>query len=186
MATHVQARSHPLPGAQLVPPVTRLLRNSQGDAVLAPGSCLLCSPSPFSAPRGVYLQTRRPCQLLPCAPSRFPCSGRGCIHEHRARFQRAFAVAFGRFSSSQLNPVFLWGRAHGRGGSMGPGSCPRHASTTTAGQRRQLFPARPAAAEPHPLQHHGAVPGSSCGWITFGSFSPRSPHQGQLGAESPS
>lgn len=69
---------------------------------------------------------------------------------------------------------------------MGPGSCPRHASTTTAGQHRQLFPARPAAAEPHPLQHHGAVPGSSCGWITFGSFSPRSPHQDQLGAESPS
>lgn len=29
---------------------------------------------------------------------------------------------------------------------MGPSSCPRHASTTTAGQHRQLFPARPAAA----------------------------------------
>lgn len=29
---------------------------------------------------------------------------------------------------------------------MGPSSCPRHASTTTAGQHRPLFPARPAAA----------------------------------------
>lgn len=41
---------------------------------------------------------------------------------------------------------------------MGPGSCPRHASTTTAGKHGQLFPAQPAPPETHPLGLCQAAP----------------------------